>query len=634
MQHYLDILKKYWGYDKFRALQSEIIESIGCGYDTLALLPTGGGKSICFQVPALAMPGVCLVISPLVALMQDQVFQLQKRGISAKMLHAAMNRREIDYTLSNAQHQAIKFLYVSPERLQTELFREYIKYIPIGLLAIDEAHCVSQWGYDFRPPYLAIGDFRDEFLPKVPCVALTATATPAVREDIQQKLHFRASAKVFQKSFARDNLSYSTLYEEDKNGRLLKMLHKIQGTAVVYVRNRKRTQETAEFLQKNGISADFYHAGLDANTRDKKQTAWIQNQTRVIVATNAFGMGIDKPDVRLVVHLDLPDTLEAYYQEAGRAGRDEKKAFAVALYTKQDTEQVVAQTEKNSPTIAEIKQVYHTLCNHFKIAVGSGEMASFDFDLEAFSNLYKFSPITVFQALQKLEENGLVQLSESFGRLSQVHIPINQSDLYAFQVKYASYDLIIKALLRLYGGELFTHFINISEEELAKKANISETDLVAKLQYLQQAGILIYQAKKEKPQVVLLQPRYPTDELPISVKILEARRNLLINKAKSVANYVTNTTQCRTLALLEYFGELSEKPCGICDVCVHQKRNQIPAQDLAVKIREILRKESKIPMSEFGNLFTGITETKIHEAIRILTTNGEAHIVGLSLVIK
>ncbi|MCS7005261.1 MAG: RecQ family ATP-dependent DNA helicase [Cytophagales bacterium] len=634
MNAYLDILKKYWGYSQFRALQAEIIEHIGNGYDTLALLPTGGGKSICFQVPALTKEGICLVISPLVALMQDQVFQLQRRGIPAQMIHGAMNRMQIQYVLSNAQHRAIKFLYVSPERLQTELFRKTISYIPVSLLAVDEAHCISQWGYEFRPPYLAIGHFREEFLPEIPCIALTATATFEVREDIQKKLRFRKGSKVFQKSFARPNLSYSALYEENKYERLIQMLQKIQGSAVVYVRNRKKTQEVADFLQSHNIRADYYHAGLDAETRQNKQKSWIANQTRVIVATNAFGMGIDKPDVRLVVHLDLPDSLEAYYQEAGRAGRDEKKAFAVVLYTQEDLQAVVKNIERSYPTLEEIKEIYHALGNYLQIPIGEGEMNAYDFSLTAFAKTYQFSTLKVLNALQKLEEAGLLLLSENIGKLSQVRIKVSQQALHEFQNNFPQYRPLINCLLRHYGGALFHYSTPIFEDEMSRYTNLSQNALIDSLRYLHKLEIIDYEEKTEKPQIIYLQPRYSKETLPLNAKIVEMRRALLLNKALSVARYVDNSKQCRTSALLEYFGEIANDPCGICDVCVYQKRSELTEVEIISKIRSELLKKGKTKVSDLLYSMSGVPQERVFQAIRILSERKEIEIQGLYLQIK
>ncbi|MEM1137932.1 MAG: ATP-dependent DNA helicase RecQ, partial [Bacteroidota bacterium] len=448
------ILYQYWKYTTFRSLQEEIIQAVLAGKDTLALLPTGGGKSICFQVPALAKEGVCIVISPLIALMKDQVYQLNTRGIEAKAIYAGMSQREIDITLDNAIYGNIKFLYVSPERLKTEIFITRAAKMNISLLAIDEAHCISQWGYDFRPPYLELMQFR-ELIPNVPCIALTATATEVVKNDIQDKLGFDQNAGFFQKSFARENLSYSVYYEEDKEKRMLEILSKVAGSAIVYVRSRKRTKHFADFLRARKISASFYHAGLSNEERARRQDDWINNRTRVIVATNAFGMGIDKPDVRIVIHLDLPDNLEAYYQEAGRAGRDERKAFAVLLYNHNDIKQLKENIEISHPSIDKLKKVYQAVANYLKIAVGSGYLESYDFDLDDFVNTFKLPYLETYHALKKLEEQDFIQFNESFYAPSRLTIALSHDKLYEFQVANKEADKLIKILLRVYGAEIY-----------------------------------------------------------------------------------------------------------------------------------------------------------------------------------
>ena len=466
MQSIQHILKQYWGHNTFRPLQAEIIQAVLAGKDVLALLPTGGGKSICFQIPALAQPGICLVVTPLIALMKDQVEQLKQRGIPAAAIFAGMKPQEIDIVLDNCIYGQLKFLYVSPERLKTEIFQERVQKMPINLLAVDEAHCISQWGYDFRPAYLDIAELRP-LIPNVNIIALTATATRSVKQDIQEKLHFR-EAVLFQKSFARDNLAYVVRKAEDKNNILLRILHSIHGTAIIYVYTRRKTKEVASFLLRNNVNATFYHAGLTNEERARRQDAWLQGKISVMVATNAFGMGIDKPDVRLVVHLDLPTTLEAYYQEAGRAGRDEKKAYAVVLYDQQDINELRASIQEGHPTVEYLKTVYQHLANYYQVAVGTHAMTTYDLDWEEFASNCRLKPQEAYQAIKRLESEGLIQLNEAFFQPAKLHIPTNHKELYAFQVAHASYDPLIKALLRLYGGELFTDFCNISENKVAR----------------------------------------------------------------------------------------------------------------------------------------------------------------------
>ena len=446
----LDILKQYWGYESFRPLQEDIIQSVLQGRDTLALLPTGGGKSLCYQIPALCRDGICIVVSPLIALMKDQVQQLQDRNISAVAVYAGMHYRDIDRVFDNCAHGHYKLLYLSPERLTTELARERIKRMRVNLLAVDEAHCVSQWGYDFRPPYLQIPEIR-EWLPGVPVLALTATATQPVVTDIQEKLAFK-NQQVFFQSFARDNLSFAVVQEDAKDQKLLEILRKIPGCAVVYVRNRRRTKEIAQLLRQNRIAADYYHAGLNMEERSAKQDAWIRNKTRVIVATNAFGMGIDKPDVRLVVHMDLPDSLEAYYQEAGRGGRDGKRAFAVLLYNQADKQMLERSLELSFPDMPLIRQVYQALGHYYQLAVGGGEGQSFDFDIVHFCESFRLDAAKVLPCLQLLEQAGWLSLSESVFTPSALMIKVSKESLYDFQLKHPRFDPLLKTILRTYQG--------------------------------------------------------------------------------------------------------------------------------------------------------------------------------------
>lgn len=565
------ILKQYWGYDNFRPLQEDIIMSVLGGCDTLALLPTGGGKSICFQVPAMQLDGICIVVSPLIALMKDQVSQLEKRGIAATAIFSGMSPKEIDMTLEDAVNGKYKFIYVSPERLRTEIFKERTKRMEVGLLAIDEAHCISQWGYDFRPPYLQIAEFR-ELIPNVPTIALTASATEKVKEDIQDKLAFGDSKQVFQKSFARANLSYSTLYEEDKERKLISILNRIEGSAVVYVRNRRRTRDIAELIRKNGIRADFYHAGLSNEQRDYKQAAWIDNKIRVIVATNAFGMGIDKPDVRVVVHMDLPDSLEAYYQEAGRAGRDTEKAYAVALFDHNDIINLEQKTLQAYPEVDVIRAVYQGLANYYNLAVNSESYASHDFDLGHFVKQFNLDSMPAYYALKTLAHEGFIQFNESFYNPSKILFRLRYSDLYEFQIKNRFLEPIVKLLLRMCGGEVFNNFMRVSENEVAKYLRTSTQHIMKQLEQLEQYEVLHYQRQKTKPQVVFLTPRYDARKLPLNIDSLETRKQRDLDKVKAVINYVKHKDRCRTQLVLEYFGEVSYEPCEVCDVCVKKKR--------------------------------------------------------------
>ncbi|MBO3700191.1 ATP-dependent DNA helicase RecQ [Roseivirga sp. E12] len=576
MDQQIDILKHYWGFNTFRTLQEEIIQSVLDGHDTLALLPTGGGKSICFQVPAMAQPGLCLVISPLVALMKDQVYQLKERGISAIALHAGQSKREIDYALDNAINSELKFLYCSPERLKTEIFQARIKRVHetrgVSLIAVDEAHCISQWGYDFRPAYLEIEKVR-ELLPDTPVIALTATATPKVRKDIQDKLAFK-KPKVFTKSFARANLSYSVRFEEHKERKLLEALNRVGGSSVVYVSTRRHAKEIALMLGKQGISADFYHAGLTHQERSQRQEDWIHNRTRVVVSTNAFGMGIDKPDVRLVAHMDLPDNLESYYQEAGRAGRDERKAFALIISNQKDIDDLRKKTEQSLPGMPLIKDVYQMLGNHFQLANGSHPETSFDFDFQAFSQRFDRHPLEVFNAIKALQEHGLIHLTEAFYSPSKVIFLLDQRKMYEFQVSNSGFDAVIKGLLRLYGGELYHQSIQIQETNVAALLGTSTDQVRDLLNALSEREIIDYQRHKDQPQLTYLLPKQQIDQLPIDQQALEAKRRLKLAKMEAVIAYVHERKQCRTQLLLSYFGETDYDHCGICDNCIEKAKHQ------------------------------------------------------------
>ena len=562
----LATLKQYWGHAAFRPLQQEIIQAVLDGKDVLALLPTGGGKSICFQVPALIRPGLCLVVSPLIALMKDQVDQLKQRGIAAEAIFSGMQPRAIDLVLDNCIYGQVKLLYVSPERLKTELLQERVKKMQVNLLAVDEAHCISQWGYDFRPAYLEIATFR-QLIPEVNTIALTATATPKVQQDIQAKLQFRHAAH-FQKSFSRDNLAYVVRKTENKDQQLMNIFGHVPGTAIVYVNTRKKTQTVAQLLQKNGIQAAAYHAGLTTPAREAQQEAWLQGATRVIVATNAFGMGIDKPDVRAVIHLDLPTTLEAYYQEAGRAGRDEKKAYAVVLYDDHDVTLLQERIQRTHPTIDQLKQVYQHLANYYQVAVGSHAMTTYGFDLEAFAHTYGRNPQATYHALKALAGQGLLQLSEDFFQPAQVYIATDPKALYAFQVAHAAYDLLIKALLRLYGGGLFSGFGHISLQRIASLLHTTSQEVDKQLSALDRLAVLAYQPQKDQPQLTFTTARYPADKLPLDPQALQQKAKIATDQAEAVVHYTTHQHCCRAQLLLTYFGEEADQACGQCDVCL------------------------------------------------------------------
>ncbi|RCR66879.1 RecQ family ATP-dependent DNA helicase [Larkinella punicea] len=580
------ILKQFWGYESFRPLQEDIIRSVLDRRDTLVLLPTGGGKSVCFQVPALALGGVCLVVTPLIALMKDQVEQLRKRGISAVAIYSGMHWREIDRALDNCIYGNVRFLYVSPERLQTEILIERVKQMKISLLAVDEAHCISAWGYDFRPPYLQIAAFRD-LLPGVPVVALTASATPDVQSDIVERLEMR-QPQVFRQTFARKNLSYSAFYEENKEARLLKVLQGVPGSAIVYVRSRRQTQDVAEWLHHQGIRADYYHAGLTAKQRSDKQDAWVHNRIRVIVATNAFGMGIDKPDVRTVVHLDVPDSLEAYYQEAGRAGRDEKKAYAVLLYSHKDLSDIEQRVIQQYQPVEMLRRVYQALANYANLAIGGGEFSDIDFDLTAFCQAFQLPVTDTHYALKQLQLEGFIELSEAYFSPSKVMIAVDNRALYEFQVMNPHYDSFLKLLLRIYGGELFTNFVSISESSLAKTTRMPETEVLSYLEQLSQRSILVYEKQKDKPQLTFLTPRFDARNLPVNVMQLEQRKQRDLAKVRAMVDYVQNPIQCRTRLLQAYFGEMPGDACGVCDHCLSQNQHPPDSDELRQRILQYL----------------------------------------------
>lgn len=587
-----DILKTHWGYDAFRPLQEDIIRSTLSGRDTLALLPTGGGKSICFQVPAMAMEGTCLVISPLIALMKDQVEQLTARGIAAAALYSGMSTREQLLTIENAQNGAYKFLYLSPERLKTSNFRDRLPYIKIGLLAVDEAHCISQWGYDFRPEYLAIAEVRTIIGP-VPILALTASATKEVVQDIQEKLNFK-HGEVFRKSFVRNNLSYVVNHTEQKSERMLHILKRTSGSGLVYVRNRKQTQDIAAFLRKNRIVADYYHAGLPHQIRSKKQEDWIQNRTRIMVCTNAFGMGIDKPDARVVIHLEMPDSPESYYQEAGRAGRDGQKAYCVLLHHQSDEDTARQKLELNFPDEEQIKRVYQALCNYYSLPIGAIPDRSFDFDITDFVQRFQLDVHSLYPSLKLLAQCNLIFLNESFFEPSRFKFTVNHADLYKFQVENERYDEPIKMLLRSHGG-LFDQYVTIQEPVLAKRLNMTPKVLQQFLHQLTKLGLADYQEQKDKPQITFTTQRIAAEQINLQQTLLAKRKEVAFHKLEAMIAYATNNSRCRSTQIVHYFDEFGVDDCGICDVCLARKKNPDDTTKqslLQEKIAEVLSQSS------------------------------------------
>jgi ATP-dependent DNA helicase RecQ len=627
-----EILKQYWNHDAFRPMQEEIITSVLLGRDTLALLPTGGGKSVCYQVPALAKEGICIVISPLIALMKDQVENLKAKGIEAISIVSGMGKREIDIALDNCIYGPIKFLYLSPERLLSDLVRERIKYMKVNLIAVDEAHCISQWGYDFRPPYLHIADLR-ELHPEVPVLALTATATADVREDIQQKLLFKNQA-VYQKSFERKNISYVVQGEENKLRKLLDIAKGVKGTGIVYVRSRKETAEIAKFYNQNGVKADFYHAGLEASLRSQKQDSWKNNRTRIIVATNAFGMGIDKPDVRFVIHKDMPESLEAYYQEAGRGGRDEHKAYAVLLYNQTDRLKQQKKFELSFPSIAEIKQVYHYLANYYQLAYEAGEGLSFDLDLGDFCSRFKLDPVKTINALKFLEQDEYLAFNESVFLPSRFRFEVLNEQLYNFQIQNPGWDPFIKTLLRSYGGA-FENYVRIREFEVARRTHMNVQQVIDGLKQLQDFNILNYQQQTDQPQVTYLKPRQPAEALYINKKIIDERKATYKKKMEAVFAYAEHR-KCRSQMLLAYFDEPYAEKCGVCDVCLEEKRKKNASEifdDITTEIVQLLSTSSHDVGSLVTSTITGTEKEKI-ETIRLLLDAGKIKFAGEKLVIN
>ncbi|MFN0174364.1 MAG: ATP-dependent DNA helicase RecQ [Saprospiraceae bacterium] len=586
----LEILQKYWGYQSFRPLQEDIVHSALDGRDTLALLPTGGGKSICFQVPALCREGICLVVSPLIALMKDQVHNLDRRGIPAAAIFSGMSHQQIDIMFENACNGQYKFLYVSPERLQTPMARERIKRMNVNLLAVDEAHCVSQWGYDFRPPYLQITEIR-ALIPKVPLLALTATATSEVLEDIQDKLGFRQK-NVFRQSFVRSNLSYSVLYEERKREKLIDILRRVPGTGIVYARSRGETKEIAHLLTQNGINADFYHAGLPGEERSAKQEAWVAGKTRIIVSTNAFGMGIDKPDVRIVVHLNLPDTLEGYFQEAGRGGRDGQKSYATLLYAPGDGATLRFQIQSAFPSMEVVRRVYQALGSYTQLAIGAGVGESFDFDLASFCHIFKFDQAPTHSALRLLELEGWIFMSDASASPARAHVTATREELYDYQLRNKQADTVLKTLLRAYPG-MQSDFVDISEMVIAKYAKFPVEVVQQILQTAQNEGILLYEPRKEKPQLTFTRERVAAENLTIDLQKFNLRKQRAEERVERAIRFA-ETRQCRSQQLLAYFGEPDSKTCGICDVCTGRHKVELPASSFETyekKIREVLRLE-------------------------------------------
>jgi len=571
MTNYQEILQQYWGYPDFRGIQKDIIESVGEGKDTLGLMPTGGGKSITFQVPALAKEGVCIVITPLIALMKDQVKNLRDRGILAEAVYSGLTRKEILRILENAVYGGVKILYISPERLNTSLFKIKLSQMKVSFITVDEAHCISQWGYDFRPSYLTIAEIR-KIKPDVPVLALTATATPAVVEDIQEKLNFHCR-NVFRMSFERKNLSYIIRKSNDKQLELIHILKSVEGSSIVYVRSRRKTKETALFLQENGISATWFHAGLEQATKDERQQQWQNDEIRVIVATNAFGMGIDKPDVRLVLHIDCPDSIEAYFQEAGRAGRDGKRAYAVLIYNDSDRQKLEKRVNENFPEKDYIRKVYEHLAYFYQIGVGSGAETTYSFPIEKFCYTYHFFPTPVNSALIILQQCGYIHYNPNPDNKSRLKFNIDRNSLYEIQNLSVKDDDVITTILRQYSGT-FTDYQYIEESFIAQMCGLTRQQVYIVLKNLSQRHIIDFIPQRSTPIITYIKDREDYDKIIIPEEIYDQRKKQFVNHIKSVLNYVSNDSICRSRQLLLYFGEESKNDCHCCDVCLEHKTDK------------------------------------------------------------
>ncbi len=618
------ILKSYFGYSSFRPLQEEIIRSVLEGKDTIALLPTGGGKSICFQVPALMQEGLCLVISPLIALMKDQVENLRKKGITAFAIYSGMSRKEVINTFKVATESNCKFLYISPERIETNLFKEYLPALPVNLIAVDEAHCISQWGYDFRPPYLRIASLRDE-LPDVPVLALTASATPEVQKDICEKLRF-GKPLVFRQSFERPNLSYSVFKVDSKINKITEILQKVNGSSIVYCKSRRRTKEISDLLNTYGIKADFYHAGLGQEERNRKQEEWISNKIRAIVCTNAFGMGIDKPDVRTVIHADVPDCLENYYQEAGRAGRDGKKAYAVLLYEKREPKEIEKLPGIRFPSEEDIQGIYRSIVNYLQIPLNSGEGNSYDFDLLDFSKKFQSDLILAGNSIKALEQEGWLSYNEQVFIPSKVQFTTSKEQLYDFENTNPALEPLVKALLRTYEG-IFDQWVSIHEKNIAFILRKSVEEVTSSLKLLNAHAIIEYLPQKDTPQLFFLRNRVKPEDLQINNAAFEKRKKQFTGRIKAMLGYVHESNQCRSQYIAAYFGDDKVSDCNICDNCLAKKNAKLSSEEFEkISSRIFSAIHQPVHTKDLLNQLQDVRKEKLWQVIGFLQTENKVQV--------
>lgn len=623
-----ETLKQYWNFDSFRPLQEDIIRSVLDGNDTLALMPTGGGKSLCYQVPALMKDGLCLVISPLIALMKDQVENLRKKNITAYAIYSGMSYKEVINTLKVVTESNCKFLYVSPERLETTLFKEYLPGMGVQLIAVDEAHCISQWGYDFRPPYLRIAALRKE-LPGIPVLALTASATQDVQDDICARLtqQNKGDWKIFRQSFERPNLSYSIFKADSRINKIIDILNNVPGTAIVYCKSRKRTREISELLRLQNISSDYYHAGLTQEERNRKQEEWINNKTRVIVCTNAFGMGIDKPDVRTVVHADIPDCLENYYQEAGRAGRDGKRAYAVLLYDNQELDELVKLADIRFPSLGNIREVYQGIVNYLQLPVGVGMGETYDFDMSAFTGRFKLDAYAALYVLKALEQDGWLTFNEQVFKPGTVQFNTTKERLYRFEKENPGLELLLKTLLRTYEG-IFDQPVFISEVQVAQLMKVGVDQVKQLLHEADQAGIIEYMPRKDKPQLQFLRSRVKAEELRINMEAYKARKEKFIARVNQVISFVRVRTQCRSRLIGMYFGDEAIRDCGICDNCLSKKNTGLTSEEFQAIAETIIEQLHKKPLhaKELTKLWHGLKKEKAWKVIDFLQSENRIEV--------